>query len=200
MPRTISLICGRCGATKVRSPSGQLGCRPCAASRAKIRYMELTEDPDSLKATRKRWRDNAMRWKERHPDRVKKFQAITRRRRKATVMNHYGGTPAICACCGESAIEFLTIDHIDGRGSEHRDKIGRDGSSLYVWLIRNGFPEGFQVLCMNCNFSKGHYGYCPHRPEIRLDIASFDKRHRAKKEPVLHPPAVHTGRKPRIVT
>ncbi len=25
---------------------------------------------------------------------------------------------------------------------------------MYRWLIRNGFPEGFQTLCMPCNSSK----------------------------------------------
>ena len=30
--------------------------------------------------------------------------------------------------------------------------IGRD---LVDWIITNNFPKGFQVLCDNCNFSKG---------------------------------------------
>lgn len=30
------------------------------------------------------------------------------------------------------------------------------------WLIHNRFPEGFRVLCFNCNNSLGMHGYCPH--------------------------------------
>lgn len=33
---------------------------------------------------------------------------------------------------------------------------------IYRWLKQQGFPTGFRVLCMNCNFSYGLHGYCPH--------------------------------------
>lgn len=84
--------------------------------------------------------------------------------RKRLVMDHYGGK---CACCGEDAIEFLTIDHINNDGAEHRKTVlshaSRNGRSvrLYSWLVQEGFPSGFQVLCMNCNTAKGFYGRCP---------------------------------------
>ena len=29
-----------------------------------------------------------------------------------------------------------------------------DGMDLVNWLIRNDFPEGFQILCHNCNTAK----------------------------------------------
>src|SRR3990167_5629647 len=34
----------------------------------------------------------------------------------------YGAT---CKCCGETRIEFLAFDHINGGGNEHRRKIGK---------------------------------------------------------------------------
>lgn len=74
------------------------------------------------------------------------------------VISHYGGK---CNCCGESIFEFLQIDHINGGGRKHRAEVG-SGTKFYRWLIRNGFPDGFQVLCANCNFGKGQYGTCPH--------------------------------------
>lgn len=77
-------------------------------------------------------------------------------RDKQIVFDHYGNG---CACCGEDLKEFLTIDHIFGGGNKHR-KLTRD---TYRWLIKNNFPEGFRLLCMNCNFSIGKFGYCPHR-------------------------------------
>jgi hypothetical protein len=36
---------------------------------------------------------------------------------------------------------------------------------MAAWLRRNKFPSGYQVLCHNCNFSKGHVGICPHEKE-----------------------------------
>lgn len=83
-----------------------------------------------------------------------------RQNNKIQVMNHYGPE---CACCGEGRIEFLTIDHVNGGGTKHRKEINKSsGSHFYKWLIDNNFPEGFRVLCFNCNCSLGFHGYCPH--------------------------------------
>ena len=84
------------------------------------------------------------------------------RRLKSEVIAAYGGK---CECCKETIYEFLTIDHINGNGKEHRKTIGR-GYKLYKWLKRNNFPkEGFRLLCFNCNCARGQYGECPHRRE-----------------------------------
>ena len=85
---------------------------------------------------------------------------------KKTVFDHYGWA---CKCCGETLKSFLSIDHVNGGGSKHLGTNGRRllGSFLYRWLIKNGFPEDFQTLCINCNFSKGHSpdGKCEHERE-----------------------------------
>jgi hypothetical protein len=64
-----------------------------------------------------------------------------------SVLQRYGGA---CAACGLTDRDCLSIDHIMGGGPAHRRQINR----VELWLIRNDFPEGFQVLCMNCNISK----------------------------------------------
>lgn len=70
---------------------------------------------------------------------------------KIKVINAYGGK---CKSCGESAIEFLVIDHIKNGGNEHRRELGGT-SYLYRWLIQNNFPQDdFQALCYNCNIIK----------------------------------------------
>ena len=82
---------------------------------------------------------------------------------RKTVIESYGGK---CVCCEEANFAFLSIDHINGGGNQHRKELfGRTGSShsFYRWLKKNGFPEGFQVLCHNCNFAKWRYGKCPHQ-------------------------------------
>lgn len=61
---------------------------------------------------------------------------------KQAVFDHYG---AVCACCGEDEPAFLSIDHIDNDGAEHRRTHGYR-NNLYVWLRRNGFPEGFRTV------------------------------------------------------
>ena len=81
------------------------------------------------------------------------------------VLQHYSSPVPFCACCDEKEYQFLTIDHVDNDGAEHRKLIGLRGrgGNIYHWLKRNGFPPGFQVLCYNCNCSKGFYGECPHK-------------------------------------
>jgi hypothetical protein len=70
------------------------------------------------------------------------------RRRKA-ILDHYGSA---CACCG--ATENLTVDHINGGGNKHRAQLGEGSYGLYRWLVVNGFPADFQILCSPCNQSK----------------------------------------------
>ncbi len=99
-----------------------------------------------------------------------KQAAIERAKRiRLEVLVHYSNSDKpFCVCCNESNMEFLCIDHIDGNGNEHRRHINNSkftsgGAPFYSWLIKNKYPKGYQVLCFNCNNSKAHYGYCPHK-------------------------------------
>ena len=80
---------------------------------------------------------------------------------KASVFARYGKQ---CECCGEKEPLFLTIDHVNNDGHLHRKSSGSSHNNIYGWLVRNGFPEGFQVLCLNCNHGKHrNHGVCPHQ-------------------------------------
>jgi hypothetical protein len=99
-----------------------------------------------------------------HKKRCKEYT----RKIKREAMDQYG---KICQCCGESRLEFLTLDHINGDGAEHRRKMGFSHSCtgywFYLWLRKNDWPQdlGLQVLCANCNTAKGACGECPHIAE-----------------------------------
>ncbi len=61
-----------------------------------------------------------------------------------------------CDICKTSFIEFLVIDHIEGGGCRHRRELGNHGSHrFYLWLMKNGYPPGYRVLCHNCNLKHG---------------------------------------------
>lgn len=105
-------------------------------------------------------------------------QKVRRRKLKMAALEAYGGPK--CRCCGEKHIEFLTIDHIKGDGAAHRREMleekgwnvtsqSMSGTHLYMWLKQNGYPLGFRVLCMNCNFAIGHSGSCPHRAKVQKE-------------------------------
>lgn len=139
-------VCSACKEEKPLNPNhfhrrsdGQKGgyfssCKPCENLRSRVKYHKYIE--------RERARGRA------------KNQA-----NKRLVMKYYGDK---CACCGESERAFLSIDHIDNSGAYHR-KNKTQGASLYVWLKRNAFPQGFQILCYNCNWAKSRAGGCPHQ-------------------------------------
>lgn len=95
---------------------------------------------------------------------------------KKEVFNHYGNK---CLCCGENKFEFLTIDHINGGGTKHRKEVGAD---IYKWLKRNSYPDGYRVLCFNCNCSIAYSGYCPHGNLKREFILNPKIKVKAKKE------------------
>jgi hypothetical protein len=76
----------------------------------------------------------------------------------------YGGY--VCACCGVTEPSFLSIDHVYNDGAEHRREENlKTTQQLMAWLRREGFPEGFQILCMNCQWGKRTHGICPHKTE-----------------------------------
>lgn len=91
------------------------------------------------------------------------------RRVKIEAMQAYGGT--VCACCGESNVKFLTIDHIFGGGTAQRKQL-KGVCSIYRWLKRNNYPSGYQVLCYNCNCARAYNnGICPHKEHAAVSTA-----------------------------
>jgi hypothetical protein len=69
-----------------------------------------------------------------------------------------------CNCCGEDNLLFLTVDHVDSDGHLER-KSGKytNGSQFYDLIVKQGFPDNYQLLCYNCNMGRArNNGVCPH--------------------------------------
>lgn len=84
--------------------------------------------------------------------------------KEQTIME-YGGK---CVCCADRNVIFLTMDHIDGNGAEHRKTINSKykmtGVKFYRWLRQQGYPkDNYRILCFNCNFAMHVLGKCPHQ-------------------------------------
>lgn len=81
----------------------------------------------------------------------------------------YGGYQCSCECgCDTTQPLFLTIDHINGEGKAYQmRKESSEHAHIYRWLKKHDYPEGYQVLCMNCNQGKWRNrenpGVCPGR-------------------------------------
>jgi hypothetical protein len=120
----------------------------------------------------------ATEWRENNRDKYAEYNRKSLLKLKRLVMDAYGGH---CSCCGETELVFLTIDHVNDDGAEHRREIAAErgskwlqaGAPTYRWLRDNGFPEGFQVLCANCNCGKQwNGGVCPHT-QMASDLFSM---------------------------
>lgn len=88
------------------------------------------------------------------------YRSKAQRALRLEALAHYGGK---CDCCEEARSEFLAIDHINGGGRKHRKEIG--AYHIEAWLKKEGWPQGFRVLCHNCNMAFGLYSRCPHEIE-----------------------------------
>lgn len=124
----------------------------------------------------------AWRTTNRDKDREQKARSCRamHQRRRSIVLKAYGGK---CACCTESEPAFLALDHKDGAGNAHRRSLHKNGKNaggstrIYTWVIRNNFPESFQLLCHNCNFAKSHNpGGCPHNTEAGRSTHSINSK------------------------
>ena len=79
---------------------------------------------------------------------------------KLQVIAAYGGA---CSCCGEIDPRFLTVDHVNGGGTKHREETK---GKLYRWVRNNNFPTSIQILCFNCNCGRSvNGGICPHKDQ-----------------------------------
>ncbi len=109
-------------------------------------------------------------WKTANRERLRTYNVNFRKSNKLKVLLHYGEE---CKCCGEKDVRFLTIDHENGGGCKHRAESGLGtGHSFYRWLIKQSYPEGYAVLCFNCNCGRSvNGGICPHK-ESELTVGT----------------------------
>ena len=85
-------------------------------------------------------------------DCIEKYEAMM----YYTLRYNPAATKPQCNCPGhiETCMEFLVIDHKKKRTKKEK---GLFGKPFYEYLKENNYPEGFQVLCHNCNFVKELY-------------------------------------------
>lgn len=112
-------------------------------------------------------------WYQLHKEEQKDFKRRLTAQQRFQCLMHYSNGVIQCECCGELEYEFLTIDHINGGGQKQLKELKRIGTNFYRWLMMNNFPDGFRVLCMNCNHAIGRQnsdGICPHQRKKSLKI------------------------------
>ncbi len=112
----------------------------------KARYDIIKDNPDRKLREYKRRRQ----WWEENKELHRGIARTAWHKLKKEVLIYYSNREMRCAKCGFADIRALSLDHIGGGGCEHRRQI----KNFYSWLRKNGYPRGYQVLCMNCQFIK----------------------------------------------
>ena len=147
-------ICSKCKVAKPLEEFGKHGwCREC------------------IRAYERNWRKNTEKGREHAKRKGRKHYALhgerVRARRRQNWKNTWAKIRAIygetCACCGESELSFLTVEHVNQDGAADRRKHGGN-TQLRNWLAKQPKLEGYEILCWNCQWGrKLNGGICPHR-------------------------------------
>lgn len=145
-------------------------CRPCKRAARNLRNSKKRATINKQQQVRRATvssekselnRARAAEWYTNNTERAKASVRLRTAAAKKQMLAAYGGK---CACCGEVEPHFLTIDHINGGGTEHRKSIGGAGTAVMFDLQRRGWPkDGYRLLCYNCNCGRERNGgICPH--------------------------------------
>lgn len=100
-------------------------------------------------------------WISKNREQYNKAKSHYRFKLKLAAIGYYTNGSFSCAHCGYSAdLDALCLDHIDNDGAQHRKELGcggrgsPSGTTIYERLKANGWMDGLQVLCFNCNTIK----------------------------------------------
>lgn len=129
------------------------------AFREKHRERLRKEARDARRRDPERFRRYDKQKRERHRQAIYARHKNWRDHLRLEMVKSYGG---YCVCCGETEHAFLTLDHIQRDGAEHRR---RRATAPGIWseLKQLGWPKDkYQLLCMNCNWAKRMGDLCPH--------------------------------------
>lgn len=162
-PQPALKVCNVCGDFKpldeFSSDPGQKDGKSRACKSCRSKYGK-----DYHSRNRERLNEQSKHWYYANKEWASEYAREYREGVRLEVLLHYSGGKMACQCCGESITRFLTIDHRDGGGLQHRRQIKRHGSLLYLWLKQQGYPGGYDILCFNCNCGRQmNGGVCPHK-------------------------------------
>lgn len=137
-------------------------CKLCRKAYNRHRYQTNTtarmKIRDLQRLYRSQHRDRVKKcaadWVKANPDRIQEYHQRTHAKLKESVINIYSDGEAVCSRCGQGDIDVLCLDHINNDGAMDRRHRVVVGTRLYKQLRDHDYPNGFQVLCYNCNFKK----------------------------------------------
>lgn len=142
-------------------------CKEC--SRSKLREWSLKNTKRKRQAQNERMR----RIRNENREHYRNVRRQYSQRLRDEMIAAYGNK---CSCCGETVKAFLTLEHVNDDGAEHRRilKTG-GGDGILRDLRRRGWPkDGYTTLCWNCNCGRRiNGGTCPHKDSSAVTLAPW---------------------------
>ncbi len=116
--------------------------------------IDTTRKTDNDSLVNKDWQLYASQWtrKTNYLDRKSRKTQESYHKTRLEVLSHYSGGHPKCKNCDVEDERVLSIDHMNNDGNKHRKEINQ--LSVVWWVKKQGYPEGFQILCHNCNWLK----------------------------------------------
>lgn len=119
--------------------------------RYKLRY------PEKVKAEKARYRkahpekikEEKRQYALLHPDRIQKYTKQYNTKLRSEIIEYYSNGFFRCAICEDNHIEFLEI--VKTGPSDNYDCSNFSQFNKMQWLKNNNFPDGYIILCSNCN-------------------------------------------------
>ena len=182
--------CKKCGQVKnivsftreKRNTDGFRGsCNQCIYNQQKSYIKKYTSTEKGKKKYRRMRLEISKRWREKNRWKWLDIKRKWGHKRRFDVLCYYGGIPPKCKECSESRVECLVIDHINNDGYKHRKEMGfTGGHDTYNWIVKNGYPKGFQILCHNCNWVKRARHYESKRKWHLKDRKEYFKKYNSQ--------------------
>lgn len=161
-----------CGVICNHSKKKSCGCQKIESAR----QLCIKRKTHGLSHTKEYTKIYGQRTREKHNVRIKETKKQAHQKLKTKVFSNYCDNEIICKHCGESDMQVLNLDHIDGGGRKQQKKVG----GVYGYVVRNNFPSGYQVLCQNCNCVKLHINQ-EGKKKINAKNAHTYKKYNLKK-------------------
>lgn len=148
-------------------------CKPCMAANSKRRHQSLRDLGLCAACGARKAQAGRAHCNQCNKTRLA-YSKASKAKLKFEVLSHYSPGVLRCACCGETSLSLMTLDHVIPLGCRNGKK-RRAGNNSYRTIRRQGFPDGYQVLCGGCNLAKSDGAECPHQAERRAMLAELAK-------------------------
>lgn len=152
-------VCAYCAGERDREDR-----RHCEKCRERFKKYDRARDADPERRNRKVEGNRILRAAD--PKKYRDISKASLDKLRSLVYSAYGN---VCACCGETSPLFLTLDHVNNDGAQHRRSLtgknyGARIDAILRWARDNNFPNTLRLLCFNCNCGRHrNKGVCPHQ-------------------------------------